>query len=217
MRFLIPQLLEGSGLRQRTDFHKYDVLEHSLQAFKFSNSKIRLSALLHDIGKPWVFLKTGKYSYHDKEGVRIADEILTKQIRVSNKVKKGILREIEAHMFDVKGLENTDNVRLFFVKYYENLENIFLLRQADYEGAGVYSGICPVLQKWRKIYSEMKEQNIPFKIAELNLKGADLAELNIEKTKISNLQKLVFNACVLGKVKKRKTDLLAYAEKIIKA
>ena len=217
MQFLIPQLLEGAGLKQRPDFHKYDVLEHSLQAFKFSNSKIRLSALLHDIGKPYVFLKTGKYSGHDKEGVKIADEILTKQIKVSSKSKKEILREIEAHMFDVRGLESTNSVRLFFVKYYDNLKNIFSLRQADYKGAGVYSGMCPVLTKWRKIYGDMKEQNIPFKISELNIKGADLVNLNIEKTKISNLLKEIFYDCVLGKVKNDAAELLRYAGKRTKA
>jgi len=213
IQFLIPQLLKGSGLEQRTDFHKYDVLEHSLQTFKYSDPKIRLSSLLHDIGKPYVFLKTGKYFNHDKEGVRIADEILTKQIKVPSKIKKDILREIEAHMFDIKGNEICLSVRLFFVKYYDVLENIFLLRQADYTGAGKHGGGCPVLQKWKKIYIEMKEQNIPFKISELKIKGGDLMDLGIEKVKISNLLNTVFYDCVLGKVKNKKADLLKYTEK----
>lgn len=214
MQFLIPQLLEGRNLLQRADFHKYDVLEHSLQAFKYSDPEIRLSSLLHDIGKPYVFKKTGKYTNHDKEGVKIADEILTKQIKVSKYAKKDILCEIEAHMFDVKGNETKNSVRLFFVRYYDNLKNIFLLKNADYKGSAKNSGICPVLQKWQTIYKEMKEQNIPFKTSELKLRGGDLTELGIETTKISNLLYAVFNDCVLGKVKNKKSDLLRHAEKI---
>ena len=55
---ILPELALGKDMGQRKDFHKYDVLEHSLRAAKYADQKVRLSALLHDVGKPFCMLRT---------------------------------------------------------------------------------------------------------------------------------------------------------------
>ena len=69
---IIPELTAGRGMAQRADFHKFDVLEHSLKSVLYSKKEIRLGALLHDIGKPFCFLKNGRYHGHADEGEKIA-------------------------------------------------------------------------------------------------------------------------------------------------
>ena len=55
---IFPDLAKGRGMQQRKDFHLYDVLEHSLKCFLYAPQSIRLSALLHDVAKPFCFEKT---------------------------------------------------------------------------------------------------------------------------------------------------------------
>lgn len=207
IEYLIPQLLKGDKVLQRSDFHKYDVLEHSLQAFKFSDPKIRLSALLHDVGKPYVFNETGKMAGHDIIGAKIAGEILSRQIKIPIKQKKDILAEIEAHMFDVDGKTSEKKVRLFFLKYYDHLENIFLLKGADYLGCGIQSDKSEILIKWENILQKMKDEKIPFKIKELKLNGNDLIGLGIKPEKIGETLNYLLRACVTQNVSNNKESL----------
>ena len=63
-------------MEQRADFHKYDVLTHSLRTLKYADKGVRLAALFHDVGKPFCKLNFGTYTGHEKEGERITREIL---------------------------------------------------------------------------------------------------------------------------------------------
>lgn len=211
MQYLIPQLLKGDNVKQRADFHKYDVLEHSLQVFKFSEPQIRLSALLHDIAKPYMLESTGKMSGHDIEGVKISDEILTKQIKIPVKFKKNVLTEIEAHMFDVDGKTSEKKVRLYFLKYYDNLENIFLLKQADYLGCGLETEKNEILIKWKNILHKMKEERVPFKIKDLKINGTDLIDLKVEGEKIGETLNYLLRECAVNNIKNEKDALIKAA------
>ena len=211
MQYLIPQLLSGDKVLQRTDFHKHDVLEHGLQTFKFSDEKVRLSALLHDVGKPYIFKRTGKMAGHDEEGVKIAEEILTKQIKVSKKQKQDILIEIKTHMYDVDGKVNEKKIRLFFIKYYEHLENIFLLKEADFLGCGLHAGKSEIIVKWENILQKMREENVPFKIKDLKISGFDLLELNIKDEKIGSTLQQLLKLCAANSIKNDREVLLKEA------
>ena len=53
LQYILPELKEGIGIKQRK-LHKFDVFVHSLYSADFAEKDliIRLTALLHDIGKP---------------------------------------------------------------------------------------------------------------------------------------------------------------------
>lgn len=216
MQYLIPQLLKGDKVPQRSDFHKYDVLEHSLQVFKFSDTKIRLSALLHDVGKPYVLARTGKMAGHDAEGAIIAEEILSKQIKIPKKLKKNIIAEIENHMYDIDGNTSEKKLRLFFLKNYDHLENIFLLKEADYLGCGIQSEKSKILIKWESILQKMKQEKVPFKIGDLKLNGNDLINLGINPEKIGEILEYLLKECAVNNIINKKEELIKIVKQLNK-
>ena len=86
MAALIPELRFSFDFEQRSKYHKYDVYEHTARAVAAVPAEaedagiLRLTMLLHDIGKPEMF-RLGKDGFghfkgHAKAGVPKAREIL---------------------------------------------------------------------------------------------------------------------------------------------
>lgn len=216
-KYILPELEKGRGLEQRKDFHKYDVLEHTLQSVKYSHNSIRLSALMHDIGKPYCFLKTGVYHFHDKEGERIIGEVLNgKRLRYSKKVISEVKRLTALHMLDIKNEVKENKLRWYFVKNYDILDKLLYLKQADYLGCGIKTDISPTVIKWCKIINEMKRENVPWTKKELNVNALDIKKqypFVLDKNLsfiLDELQRQV----VIGSVKNEKERLLAFVKGI---
>ena len=72
--YLLPECLACDGMAQRKDHHKYDVLTHMFHACENTPNELcyRLSALLHDVGKPEAKRRDGNLYAHDLYGERIA-------------------------------------------------------------------------------------------------------------------------------------------------
>lgn len=77
---LIPELKVSKGFNQNNKWHNYDVYEHILHVVKNveSNKCLRLSALFHDIGKPFVYTL-------DKDGVGHFFNHWNKSLEIFNK------------------------------------------------------------------------------------------------------------------------------------
>ena len=97
---IIPELTLGRGMAQRKDYHNFDVLEHSLKTLLYAEENIRLTALLHDVGKPYCMIKTGQFYKHDLEGEKIALKILDR-LKADNKTKREVAFLIKYHMLDM--------------------------------------------------------------------------------------------------------------------
>ena len=174
LRYILPELALGAGMKQRGDFHAHDVLEHSLRACKYADGRVRLSALLHDAGKPAAFLETGKFFGHDVLGEKIVREIL-ERLKAPKKVTDTVCALTRLHMYDLDGKARESKVRAFIVKNYEYYPLLVLLKQADYSGCKDDLNECPTLAKWDKILAKMKEEGVPFSLKELAVRGDALA------------------------------------------
>ena len=100
LKEIMPELTLGDGISQRADFHKYDVLEHSLRCVRYSDREIRFAALLHDVGKPFCYHRDGNFYKHPEEGARIAGEILTR-LKAPAKLIAETKQLITLHMRDL--------------------------------------------------------------------------------------------------------------------
>lgn len=214
LTYILPELAAGKGMKQRADFHAHDVLEHSLRACKYADGRVRLSALLHDVGKPAAFRETGKYHGHDVVGEPIARAIL-ERLKAPKKVTDTVCRLTALHMYDLDGKARESKIRTFIVKNYELYPLLLLLKQADYSGCKDDLAECPTLVKWRGIEERMKAEGVPFTLKELAVRGDALRGIvPVEKTG-TVLQKLLL-WCALDGARNARGSLLREAARLAK-
>lgn len=210
--YIFPELTLGRDMKQRSDFHNHTVLEHSLRAVKYSDKSIRLSALLHDVGKPYCMQKNGKYFGHDKEGERLSTVAL-ERLKADSKAIKEVAFLTATHMVDLKNDMSENKVKLFIINNYSMIDKFFFLKQADFSACKDDLSISPIVEKWKKILQKMKDQKLPFCIKGLNIKASDLLAINIEPKRINETLKYLQRKVVLGELKNEKEELLLAIKK----
>ena len=136
INYILPELMEGDKFPQRADFHKYDVLEHTLKVFELSPPAVRIAALFHDISKPSQKLATGKMAGHEFAGAEMLRKKLS-QLCFPKDVIERQARLVECHMYDLKCETREQKLRLFIQKNYDIMDDLIDLKNADYEGSGM--------------------------------------------------------------------------------
>ena len=189
---IIPELTEGRGMEQRKDYHKFDVLEHSLRSVMYADSAVRLVMLLHDVGKPFCFNRDGNFYQHHVEGVKIVQSVL-KRLGADNKAIKQAVFLIKEHMIDMDCNMKEAKVRRFIQNNHEWLEQLFMVKQADAMASLEKEEIAPTIVKWTKIYQKMKEDGTPFSLNELKISATDLIEIGYKNQNIKNKLKELFD------------------------
>ena len=209
---ILPELTAGRGLAQRADFHAYDVLEHSLRACRYADPRVRLSALLHDVGKPAAYAATGKYHGHDAVGEPIGRAVL-QRLKAPKKTTETVCRMIALHMFDLDGKVREGKVRAFLVKNADVYELLCLVKQADFSGCKDDLSPCPTLKKWEEIRKKMVHEGVPFTLKELAVKGDDLASF-LPARRIGEVLNTLLLRCAQGALPNRRDALLREAARM---
>lgn len=204
---LFPELTKGKGMAQRKDYHKYDVFEHILRVVYYANPKVRLGALLHDIGKAKAMEEFGKYHGHADIGVNIARQIL-QRLKVDKKTINETLFLVKYHMKDMDCLEGKNKIKRFMVENQAYVDALLMLKQADYMGSKDKKDVCPTVAKWNNILEEMKKDGTPFKIKDLMISADDLMNIGFNGKDIGNELNKLFFLCVNDPTKNDHLKLL---------
>ena len=208
--YVLPELTLGRNMAQRPDFHKYDVLEHSLRAVLYAPPKLRFAALLHDIGKPFCQLRDGNSHAHPQEGETLTRAILTR-LKAPKKFTDVTARLVELHMYDFNCQTRENKLRKFFVGNYSILEDLLLLKQADFSACTDNLSIAPTRARWQALLEKMQEENAPFTLKELAVSGNDLLALSIPPASISKTLNALLIHAALHPKDNEKTQLLKLA------
>lgn len=207
---ILPELTEGRGMPQRKDFHKFDVLEHSLKCVLYADVKVRFIALLHDVGKPFCNKQYGKYHLHYLEGVKIADKIL-KRLKVDNKTADVVKRIVFSHMVDMNCAMKENKVRRFIVENSDIYEYLILIKQADFKASMESNMACDTVTKWNSIFESMKKDGTPFSLAELKISSKKLMEIGFKGEQIGKELKALFDMAVLDPKNNNEQKLEGFA------
>ena len=207
LKYILPELALGKNMTQRADFHNFTVLEHSLKAVLYADESIRLSALLHDIGKPYAFNTYGKFASHDKYGEKIAREVLTR-LKAPVKVIEEVCQLTLLHMVDFDGKMKENKVKLFIARNHKILDKLLLLKQADFSACKGDENIAPTVQKWKNIYSEMLKKATPLSLKDLSVNGDDLKRLGFKGEEIKKVLDEIFIECVIFPERNNKEKIL---------
>ena len=196
LEIFLPELLEGYGVEQKV-WHADDVYWHSLKTCDVAPDRIKLAALLHDIGKPRHDMGDGHFYGHDVEGAEMS-EIIMRRMKFSNQEIKRVSTLVRHHMFfyphvvegmsddEAKNIEEhkwTDSaVRRFISRVTEDyLDDLFHLRVAD-ATANPKSHFDPTeIRLLQDRISEVLEKDLALKISDLDISGDDIVQIGVER------------------------------------
>jgi len=180
LQHIIPELEQGIGITQNKH-HVYTVFEHSLLSLKQSRHglELRLSALLHDIAKPYVKQGQGPdatFYNHDVLSAKWAIKIL-KRLRFPRETIEKTVILIRNHMFlsDPDRITEAGVRRLIRRVGLENMKDLINLRIADRLGSGV-----PKARPYRLRYFEYlidKVSKDPISVKMLKINGDEVIQI----------------------------------------
>ena len=211
--YIFPELAMGRGMEQPALYHAHDVLEHTLRTVKYAPSEVRLAALLHDIGKPYCYNKNGNYHNHEVEGVPIAEKVL-KRLKAPNSVIDETLRLVRLHMEDSACNQRIAKVRVKICQNYDIIDKLFALKNADAHACrDNLTVINKSVERWSGILEQMKAEKVPFKLADLKIKGDDLVKIGFRGEEIGKTLNLFFKECILKPTLNDKEQLIMRANR----
>ena len=214
---ILPELTKGKGIAQRADFHKYDMLFHSLRSVKYAPPNLRLAALLHDVGKPFCHLRDGNSHERPKEGARITKEIL-QRLKAPKKTIEQTCALTLWHMYDFNCMVKETKLRKFFVDHFSILDELMQIKQADFSGCMDDVGVAPTVVRWKNLLEKMRKERAPLCIKDLAIRGNDLIELVPAPMISAVLQELLYHAVCFPRdnEKMRLLRLVPHALKLAK-
>ncbi len=141
-------------------------------------ARIRMAALLHDIGKP-LTMANGRFLGHESVGAELADTLLD-HWRWPLAERKRVVRLIRHHMFGYQPSWSDAAIRRFIVKIGpEELEDLFLLREADHIGSGREPDAGGLSELRARVAKEL-DAGVALDLSGLAIDGSDLmAELGL--------------------------------------
>jgi tRNA nucleotidyltransferase (CCA-adding enzyme) len=196
LKHIAPEIARCVGVKQDKRFHKYDVFTHVIYSADHApmDLKVRLAALLHDIGKAPTYreVKTEEgvritFHKHEMESVKMARDFL-RRMKFDNELIKEVLLLVKMHMFHYTR-EWTDSAIRKFIKSsgiteeYLTPEKIgtfplFQLRIAERLGSGFKS--IPVTDRQKDFEARILEvynAGRAMEIKDLAVTGHDIMEV----------------------------------------
>lgn len=109
------------GFEHKNKYHNLDVWEHTLKAISISDNDIdvRLTLLLHDIGKPHSYQEDGEFRHYKNHNVVSSNisKIILKVLGYNNKYIEKICYLILMHDIMITEDDIKNNYELEYIRY----------------------------------------------------------------------------------------------------
>lgn len=183
LKLVMPEIEEGYGIGQNKH-HVYTVWEHNLYALKYAASKewsleVRMSALLHDVGKPRSKRGDGPDSSfygHEIIGAKMATTILGR-LKYSKQFVEKVTKLVRYHLFyyNVDEVGEASVRRLIRKVGPEDMEDLIKVRFCDRIGSGVPKAEPYKLRHFRFVIEKLSRDPISVKMLKVN--GGDIMKI----------------------------------------
>lgn len=211
MRVIMPEFCENIGVKQDPAFHMYDVDEHILRTVEYAPPRLRLVALLHDIGKGRCVREEGNMYRHAQVSAQMAEEIMTR-LRYSKEQTRRTVRLVAAHMTDMRGDMRESKLRRFVAKNADIIDDLTELIIADARAACGNADREKCLRIAR-LRDKMQKEGVPFGVGELAINGNDVMAFGYKGEEIGKVLHELFDLCLRGEKKNERKILLDILEK----
>lgn len=213
--FIIPALAMTVDFDQRNKYHFHDVYTHSAYVVSYCKKDYitRLSAMLHDIGKPNCFTIDengyGHFYGHPLESYHIAKGVL-KDLKFSNKDIDELLYLIRYHD---NFIITKKQIKKLLAKAPELSKELFL-RLVDLQHADRTDHINVDeeidVENIKTILEEITIEEDCLTVKDLDINGYDLMDLGIFNKKIKEIQLVLLELVVEEKIENKKEILIEY-------
>ena len=214
----IPELRESFDFKQNNPHHFLDVYGHICLSVENVRPQwlMRLTMLLHDIGKPRMHTVDengiSHFKKHQFEGAYMAEEIL-KRLRIDNASARYIYELIWEH--DNRIAATKKSVRRFMALHdYDFIMDYLEVRRADTYAQSDYKRQEKLLELDRiaQFAMEIKEDNECVHICDLDIDGKDIIQMGYKGKDIGIALELALNGVIDEKVENKKEELKSYIE-----
>ena len=218
-RVILPEFDAMMETPQNTPYHMYNVGEHTIKTLEAIEPDriLRLTMLLHDIGKPAVRYtdSTGRdhFNGHGKTGAEMAHSIL-KRLKFDNDTIAKVDRLILYH--DVRPFPKPKEVRRTIFLVGEELFISFLKVQwADTCGKSTFrrEESFERIREVAAVYEEIMKENACLSLKDLAVNGYDLMEIGIYGREIGEILNAALKMVIDEPEKNDREELLAFAAK----
>ena len=217
--FIIPELEKTKNVAQNCVYHVYDVWEHICRSVEKSKKDriVRLTMLLHDIGKPLV--KTtdengvDHFKTHALIGSKIAEEILQRLKFDKNTVRS--VTELVLH-HDDRLYENIQNVPKYISRYgYDFLRKLDEVSRADIMAQNeMFLSRLKMCDDFINKLDECDKEDLCVTLAQLEVNGNDLKNIGLEGKEIGYALNKMLEKVLSGELNNNKIALLEFAKNL---
>lgn len=219
---VLPEVAAGIGVGQNKH-HIYDVYEHNLYSLKWADEqkypvRVKIAALLHDVGKPQTKRGEGPGSTfygHEVVSGRIAKKVC-ERLCFPKKLCEEVALLVRSHMFyyDIGEVTERSVRRLVAKVGPERMDDLVKLRICDRMGSGV-----PKPEPYRLRHFQFmveKVQKDPITVGMLKVDGKDIMEaLDLKPgPRVGHILAALFEEVLDEPEKNTKEQLLARAKEL---
>ena len=208
---IIPEIKEMYGFDQNSKYHIYNVLEHTAVSVEKIEPilHLRLTMLLHDMGKPKTYSVDqngeGHFYGHAKISTEIANRFLS-EYRFDNATKEKVIELVKIHdtpiemdKIFIKKRMNRLGKELFF--------DLLKVKRADNLAQNPQYYWIDKLDKMEEMSNEIVKENC-FTLSALKINGNDLASLGFKGKEIGDTLNLLLKEVIEERLPNEKEALL---------
>ena len=190
MSVILPEWEDVVGFDQNNKYHIYTVDEHILSVLKYCEDCdliTRLSAFLHDLGKPSCYTEdvdgNGHFYGHPKMSALIANKFML-NLRFDNETREKVVQLVANH--DVELAPTKRSVKRLLNKLgEEQMRRLMSLKKADMmsHNPKYNESRMDDLYKAEELLNEVLSESECFSLRDLDIDGHDLIEIGFKTGK----------------------------------
>ncbi len=220
---VIPELAPQAGFDQKNPHHIHDIWTHTAMAVDAAAPEpvLRLTMLLHDVGKPAAFFTdeagVGHFYGHGETGAEMAEGIL-RRLRCDTATRERVCLLIRNH--DIKPPKTPRAARRLLARLGEDaarqLGACWRADNAD-RPAAVRARNMALIDEWEKLLAEALAGPAPcFSVKSLAVDGRDIMALGVpEGPAVGQALEALFSRVLDGELANRREELLEAARDMI--
>lgn len=210
---VLPEILPAVGCDQRNIHHCYDVWEHIARTVGFAppSAVLRMTMLLHDLGKPETMTVdedgTGHFKGHADVSCTLGKTIL-ERLHFDKESAGRILTLVKWHDVPVEPTERAVR-RLLHKLGEQGVRDLLQVKRADnLAQASAYRGRQKQIDTLEVLLQQVLEQDACFSLRQLSVNGRDLLEQGYRGREVGAALQFLLGAVIDGTLPNEKQALL---------